>query len=843
LSAGDRRRRVEDLCDAALEQDPAARAAFVAEACGGDEVLRQDVEALLAHAATAEGFLATPLGALAALTLDDERGASWLGRSLGAYQVRSRLGSGGMGEVYLAHDTTLGRDVAIKRLPRAFTQDPDRLARFEREARVLAALNHPHIGAIYGVAETDAGRVLVLELVEGETLADRLTRGPLPLDEALPLARQIADALDAAHEKGIVHRDLKPANIKITPKGAVKVLDFGLAKVQQPGPADAGQARSHFPKVTRSGTQEGMLLGTAAYMSPEQARGLAVDKRTDIWAFGCVLYEMLTGQPAFDGMTVTDTLAAIIERVPEWPRDVPRSITALIQRCLEKDPTRRVRDIGDARFELDQAVTGAAAVRPARFWWAPWGAAIATGATPPEAARLSRRDRRGWPAAPSWLLAVVGAGVLGIGWWVTSNSGGGSPRLDSIAVLPFANLTGTAEQQPFVDAMHDAVIAELAQVRSLTVISRQSVLRYRETQKSLRDIARELRVDGVVEGSVFRVGDTARITVQVLEVRPVERHLWTGTFQEEIRDILTLQSEVARGIAEQVRVTVAPGELQRLARARPVNPAAYDAWIRAWVERNRTTGPSLERCIEHANEAVAIDPDYSAAYSLAAECHILRHWTGATPAPPWDAFPKAKAAAQHAVAVDPSLGSAHAMLGFALGAFDWEWSGADRAFKRALELSPGDALIHSWYSYFLNWMGRHDEAVEHARSAGGLSPLSPQEQLFLTHALLWARRYDEALAHARRTVELFPDYGFGHEWLSWVYDQTGMYQESLASQQEAVRLMGDTDINRMALLGRAYARAGRRSDALEILNQLFRLRGTTYVHPEPSPHLRPKAWT
>ena len=294
---------------------------------------------------------------MAASVLAGEHGASLAGRQFGSYKILSLLGAGGMGEVYRARDTKLGRDVAIKVVADAFLSDPERLARFEREARVLATLNHPHIGAIYGLEEADGIRGLVLELVEGETIAERLAAGPLPIQEALAAARQIADALEAAHEKGIVHRDLKPANIKITPDGVVKVLDFGLAKVF--ARAGAGSDVSQTPTVAIDGTQEGVIAGTAAYMSPEQARGKAVDKRTDIWAFGCVVYEMLTARPAFRGETASDTIAAILEHEPDWsalPARTPASIRRLIQRCLEKDPKRRVRDIGDARIDIEEAL-------------------------------------------------------------------------------------------------------------------------------------------------------------------------------------------------------------------------------------------------------------------------------------------------------------------------------------------------------------------------------------------------------------------------------------------------------------------------------------------------------
>ena len=374
----ERRRRIEDLCEAALARAAGEREAFLAEACGGDGALRREVDALLAHAPAAEAFLEAPLGELAALVLAGEAPASLEGRPFGSYEMLSLIGAGGMGEVYRARDTKLGRDVAIKVVAREFASDPEQVARVEREARVLATLNHPHIGAIYGLEDAGGVRGLVLELVEGATLAERLVSGPLPIPEALAVARQIAEALEAAHESGIVHRDLKPANITITPAGVVKVLDFGLAKVFAPD--GAGGAAPPRASIALEDTGTTVIAGTAAYMSPEQARGKAVDKRTDIWAFGCVLYEILTARPAFPGETTSDTIAAILEHEPEWsglPPDTPPRIRQLIQRCLEKDARRRVRDIGDARLEIEEALDRRAQATPARARLAPWGVAAA----------------------------------------------------------------------------------------------------------------------------------------------------------------------------------------------------------------------------------------------------------------------------------------------------------------------------------------------------------------------------------------------------------------------------------------------------------------------------------
>jgi len=409
----DRESRVERICHAALALDASAREAFVADACAGDEALRREVESLLRQESTADGFLSEPALVEAAQHLAAESGRSLIGRKLGAYQIQSLLGAGGMGEVYRARDSKLGRDVAIKILPRVFVTDTERRARFEREARMLASLNHPHIGAIYGLEDVDGVSALVLELVEGPTLADRLSKGPLPVRDALAIAAQIAEALEAAHEKGIVHRDLKPANVALAGDGRVKVLDFGLAKAV--GGDASGPDLSHSPTNTMGGTKEGVILGTAAYMSPEQARGKSVDKRADIWAFGCVLYEMLTGRLAFPGDTLSDTIASILQGEPDWralPETTPSGIQRLLRRCLEKDPARRLRDIGDARIEIEDVLSSASpasaetsAVSPARrFARLSWSIAaiaslvalVAIGAL----AWVSRAARKGPAATP-----------------------------------------------------------------------------------------------------------------------------------------------------------------------------------------------------------------------------------------------------------------------------------------------------------------------------------------------------------------------------------------------------------------------------------------------------------
>jgi eukaryotic-like serine/threonine-protein kinase len=717
------------------------------------------------------------------------------GARLGPYVLGPALGAGGMGEVYRAHDSRLGRDVAIKLLPPDVADDPERLRRFESEARAAAALNHPNILVVHDVGREHDTSYLVTELLEGRTLRDVIDGGAVPLTRALDYAVQIAEGLAAAHARGIVHRDLKPENVFVTADGRVKILDFGLAKAVRLGEAAVASTLGHV-------TAPNVVLGTPGYMAPEQVRGEPVDQRADIFAFGCVLYELLGGRPAFAGATTLEILSAILRDTPAPPASLPPALARIVTRCLEKEPERRFQRAGEVHAALE---------------------AIQTGAGLSGAMRVPRHPL---PHARLLVAAAVVLLVLAAGWWGATQRHPPPPRMDSIAVLPLANFTGDPGQQHFVDATHDGLIAELGQIGALTVISRQSVLRYRETEKAVPEIARELNVDALVEGSVFRAGDTVRITVQLLQARPTERQLWAGTFQRDLGGILGLQGQVARAIAEQVRVAVSPSELARLARNRPVDPAAYQAWLRGWV---KFTERSADHCIMHAEESAAIDPDYAPAYVLAAQCYRQKAYF--TQTRPHEAFPKIKVAAEHAIKLDPLLGVAYAPLGAYLAAYEWDWGGADRTFQRALELTPSEAETHQSYSTFLVATGRHDEAIEHARRAEQLSPGRPSFRQNLAFVLYLARRYDEAIAQAQRTIELAPNGPFGSFRLAQAYTEKGMYDEAVTALERGIKLAGDQDVRWKGYLARTYGLAGHRNEALRILAELLALEQVSYVPP------------
>ena len=695
-----------------------------------------------------------------------------------------------MGEVYRAHDLTLKRDVAIKVLRQELASDAERLARLEREAQLLASLNHPGIATIHGFETADGVRFLVLELVEGETLAEKLEGGRLNLEEAQRFARQIAEALEAAHASGIVHRDLKPANIKITTEGRVKILDFGLAKsfqLEAEAPEDP-QDLSDSPTVAGS-TRSGVILGTAAYMSPEQARGQAIDRRTDIWAFGCVLYEMLTGKRAFEGETFADIVAGIIERDADWsalPNDTPAAIRDLLWECLKKDPFRRMGDIVDARTEIESMLSDPA--RP-----------LATGHRP-------------------------GTGGTRTGAASISST---TESIDSIAVLPLQNLSGDSGQEYFSDGMTEALITDLAKIGALRVISRTSAMCYRDTDKSLPQIARELNVQAVVEGSVLRAGDRVRITAQLINAA-TDQHLWAESYERDLGDILALQSEVARAIAQEIRVKLTPQEDALLAQGRWVDPGAHEAYMKGLHYWNKATKSRFSDAMEYFELAIEKDPNHALAHAGLADSHWWSSFWGNRR--PHEAYPRAREAAEKALSIDETLGEAHAALGSIHLMYDWDWEAAEREFRRALELAPNSSSARICYGFYLSLMRRQDEAIAQAKRAQALDPLSGFSNSLLGHQFWLGRRYDDAIETFEKWLSTEPDDWFAHSHLGLQYQEKGRIAEAIAEVDKGVELSGGVAVcvSNAVLV---HHRFGDRQVAERLFESLKQRAAHEYVQP------------
>jgi len=701
-----------------------------------------------------------------------------IGQRLLHYEIVDKLGAGGMGEVYRARDRKLGRDVAIKTLPAAFAADPERLSRFRREARVLASLNHPNIAAIHSLEDDKGTHYLVLELVEGETLADRIARGPVPVEEALRICSQVAEALEAAHQKGITHRDIKPANIKVTPEGRVKVLDFGLAKAFAVG--GAGGDLSELPTVTAAPTREGQILGTPAYMSPEQVRGKPLERQTDVWSFGCLLFELLAGQRAFPGETLSDTLAKVLEREPDWrmlPPSTPAKVRELLRRCLEKDGSKRLRDLGEARKVLEDALArGWGLTR--RQWWALSGVAAAV------------------------LIAAVLASNVG-GWRTRLLRTAAPPPIRSLAVLPLANLSGDPGQEYFSDGMTDALITDLSKIRALKVISRTSAMQYKGAKKALWEIARELGVDGVIEGSVARSGGRVRITAQLIQAA-TDTNLWAESYERDMQDVFRLQGEVAQAIARQIQIAVTPEEQTRLAGRRAVNPEAYDAHLKGLVYSYKWTPEDLDTAMKYFQLALEKDPRYAWAYAGISWGWILRAQLGVVRAR--EGWPKAKAAALKALELDQTLAQAHSNLAGVHFVYYWDWSAADAEYRRAIELNPNDAQIRVGYADLLAILGRGDESERQSQRSLELDPNNLMFQALYGFELFLRSRIDDGIAQMQKVLRMDPNNSMVHNNLFPYLARKQMYPQAFAEE----RVLFGRDKEILDALERGYAQGGYR---------------------------------
>jgi serine/threonine-protein kinase len=691
------------------------------------------------------------------------------------YRIERELGSGGMATVYLAEDLKHHRQVAIKVLkPELATAvGPER---FLREIEIAAKLTHPHILTLIDSGQTKGFLYYVMPYVEGESLRDRLQRErQLPLEDAISIVAQVADALSHAHRLGIVHRDIKPENILFEASHAV-VADFGIARAV----SAAGGERL---------TETGIAVGTPAYMSPEQASGAEqVDGRSDLYALACLLYEMLGGDPPFTGSSVQAILARHLLDPPPSLRSLraalPEAVEPVLLKALAKTPADRYAT--PTHFAEALAQASHAAERTVPGWrWRPVPVAAAAG--------------------------VIGAAALGVGWWALTASDLPTEQIRSLVVLPLDNLTGDPEQEYFVEGMHEALTVDLARISALRVISRTSAMRYRGTDKSVPEIARELGVDGVIEGSVAREGDQVRITLQLIH-GPLDHHLWADTYQRELRNVLALQSDVARAITEQIEVTLAPHEAGRLATNRQVDPAAYDEYLKGQYEWNKLTREGWEAAIGHFQQSIERDPSYAPAYAMMSFAYSLLGYYSRMP--PAVLYSRGLVSADRAVVLDSLLAEAHASLALVKTSFDWDWSAADRASLEAVRLNPNSPMALYARAFFLTWVGRHDEAITVAQQAVELDPVAPWVNTMLGMHYFMARRYDEAIEQLNKVVALEPNYRDGHIWLRYCYAKKKLFEE--AARESAIvtgsRQSGWADAWILAVVGKL-------AEAREVLEQ------------------------
>jgi eukaryotic-like serine/threonine-protein kinase len=752
------------------------------------------------------------------------------GTGLGRYEIRSKIGEGGMGEVYLAQDTQLDRTVALKILPAAVASDQQRMRRFIQEAKAVSALNHPNILTIHEIGQADSVHFIAAEFIDGLTLRRRINSTQMTIGDALKVAIQVADALSAAHEAGIVHRDIKPENVMVRRDGYVKVLDFGLAKLTE---RKAATVNPEALTKTLIKTEAGVVVGTVIYMSPEQARGQDVDARTDIWSLGVVLYEMVAGRLPFEGSTSSEILAAVLSEkeqplLARYSREAPAELERIVTKALRKDREQRYQTVKDLALDLKRLKQGLEfqaeqerSVQPNLDFNA-------------RATRGDEQPAAGHPAAPTtddarwrkiltarWALAVAALVTLGVVSFYALMFRGAppvsQPQIKSLAVLPLENLSGDPTQNYFADGMTEALITELAQIGELRVISRTSVMQYKGARKTMPEIARELSVDAVVEGSVQRSGERVQITAQLIRAA-TDQHLWAKSYERDLRDVLSLQREVARGIADEIRVKVSPQEQKRLASGRPVQRNALEAYLRGRDYFNQgiygaAERELLEKSIGYYEQAINIDPGYAPAYAGLARSY---HWLATGDRAP-ELFPKAKEAALKALQLDETLAEAHGALALTIMYLDWDLAGAEREYKRAIELNPSYSEAHHGYALYLILVGRLDEAIREIEQAETLDPLVKQLKVNKAWIYTRARQYGRAIEQLQSlgsSQDPWP-----HQLLGSDYIYRREYERGLAEMQKAVELSAGSPDSK-ASLAWAYATANRKGEAIKLLNEL-----------------------
>jgi eukaryotic-like serine/threonine-protein kinase len=763
-----------------------------------------------------------------------------IGTNFDRYEIISLLGSGGMGEVYLARDKRLERKVALKLLRTDFTNDSSRLSRFEQEAKAASALNHPNIITIHEISEFDSKSFITTEFIDGRTLRQIIKLGKASIFSALDIAIQVASALTAAHEAGIVHRDIKPENIMMRHDGIVKVLDFGLAKLSEPQITSTDPQAAGFSQLD---TEPGTVLGTATYMSPEQTRGLKVDARTDVFSLGVVLYEMMTGAPPFGGKTAADIMTEVLSReqlpLSHSVPTVPVELQRIVSKALRKDREERyqtvkdmVLDLKSLRRELEisntlnyPASSGASSnVKAAGYETQPLQQTAPNDipSTDPQVIHTTssaeyivtqiKRHKR------SILLTLAAMSVILAAVLAFTNR---DHTIDSIAVLPFDSQSTDDEAQMLSDAITDSIINSLSQLKNLNVRPRSAVQKFsgNEDKVNAREVAKALDVHAVLRGRVIQRGDELSVSVALEDARE-DRHLWGEQYTRKIADLLLLQQEIARDVSEKLRLKLSGDQKRR--------QEAYQLYLKGRNAWRKRTPQDIQEGLGYFEQAIKEDPSYAPAHAGLADCYNMLAYYSVLQGQ--EAYPKARDAAMKALSLDQGLAEAHAALAFFHYQWEWNWPEADREFQRAIDLKPNYAPAHQWYSSFLAAMGRTEEAVSKGNRAAELEPFSisasthPAWINYLTH------RYKEAIEHSQQKLKLYPNSFFALRYQALAYEALGKHEEAIDLFRRALANTPGSTLLR-ADLGHTYAVAGRRAEALASLEELQRLSGQRHISP------------
>ncbi|MDQ6652177.1 MAG: protein kinase [Acidobacteriota bacterium] len=776
-----------------------------------------------------------------------------IGTKVGRYKVRSQLGAGGMGEVYLALDTELDRTVAIKILPEALATDQQRLQRFIQEAKAASALNHPHILTIYEIGTTGTTPFIATEFIDGETLRAHIIKG-MKLAEALEVAIQTAGALAAAHAAGIIHRDIKPENIMVRRDGYIKLLDFGLAKLTGP---PGSITDTEAPTKAMVNTAAGTVMGTAYYMSPEQGKGINVDARTDLWSLGALLYEMVTGHVPFAGETPTETVSLILQKEPapltRYTNEVPAELERIVSKGLTKDPEERYQTAKDLVIdlrklkrklevdaEIDRTVppefrdarsrmpTGSGQGAPTTASSMVAATAPATTARPASSAEYVISGIKQHKLAAAVAVVVIVLGVVGLSFYLHARNT--EVAIESIAVLPFQNRSTEADTEYLADGLAESLIYRLSQLPNLKVSPTSSVFRYKGKEIDPVKVGKELGVTAVLSGRMVQRGDNLTISAELVDVR-YNKLLWGEQYDRKMSDLLVTQREIAREIVEKLKLKVS-GEEKGLAKHYTESNEAYQLYWKGRFYWNKRTEEGMQKSLEYFQQAIEKDPNFALAYSGLADAYNLLGAQDAVAGgiPPTEVMPKAKAAALKALEIDDTLAEAHVSLAHVKYYYDRDWPAAEREFKRAIELNPNYPVAYHWYAVYLMSAGRLDEALAQSRKAQELDPLSLPINMTLGWVLLIARHYDQSLEQLRKTLEMDPNFIPTHHRLGLLYEQEGKYDEAIAEFKQVLNLSAGKPLG-IATLAHAYALAGKREEAQKNLAELQEMSKHRYVSP------------